>query len=392
MRPFIDQLEPPRPAFATRYPNGTRHPTAGRRSLRLPGNKNADVPWHSVRPAVLHYGDYVKDQTYIDSVFRRFDADLSGALERTELHALLVAVAPDEISVDEADVTFILEHFDRDDEGVISRDELLPMLAKWSQVAFHKIEAASLPSRSGWTQLKQSVAPALDGVGDALGGAGGRLLSIAQLARQQAQRKQAVVSRWRTAEGRVAESLHTDDGSGSSMMKVVVAARQQQSEECAQRRQPEEAAYANGGAASDDAGRSLGPEVSTVPALRTPIPVYDAPADVELSAGTLRQAMEKTHSRSSAFSLGDHDRPWEPQDHIHARSHKRDATRRALVASRTASTRNALTVASMGSTGEVPPAAPGAQPRRPGADANARIVRDADSGPTAGSSSLCVLL
>ena len=104
-------------------------------SMRLSGNKDGEVAWHDARQTVLWYADYCKDQSYIDSVFKRFDDDGSGTLESDELINVLRTVAPDGVAVDEADVQFVLEQTDENSDGVIDREELLPMLAKWAQIA-----------------------------------------------------------------------------------------------------------------------------------------------------------------------------------------------------------------------------------------------------------------
>ena len=46
--------------------------------MRVKGNKDGAVAWHQARQTVLDYGDYLKDQMYIDSIFSRFDSDNSG--------------------------------------------------------------------------------------------------------------------------------------------------------------------------------------------------------------------------------------------------------------------------------------------------------------------------
>ena len=152
-------------------------------SLTIPGNKDGDVSWHDVRPCVLDYGDYCKDQSYIDSVFQRFDSDLSGELDAEELLQLLRSIAPEEISVDMTDVEYVLQQFDLNSDGVIDRDELLPMLAKWAHIAFEKVEEQHALQEKGRRQW-QMIAAEAKNVGGVIATGGERMLSLVQLARQ----------------------------------------------------------------------------------------------------------------------------------------------------------------------------------------------------------------
>ena len=112
-------------------------------SMKIAGDPNGSLSWHDVRPAVLQYNDYVKDQQYIDTVFERYDTDHSGELDASELLHLLQRIAPAHLQVDESDVEYILQHFDSNSDSVIDRNELLPLLAKWSHIAFDKNERAA---------------------------------------------------------------------------------------------------------------------------------------------------------------------------------------------------------------------------------------------------------
>ena len=55
---------------------------------------------------------------------------------------MMKMLAPD-VDPDESDVHFVLEQCDDDENGTISRDELLPVLAVWKQVAQEKPPAAA---------------------------------------------------------------------------------------------------------------------------------------------------------------------------------------------------------------------------------------------------------
>lgn len=104
-------------------------------NMRIPGDKNGAVSWHQARSTVEMYHEYCRDQKYLDSVFSRFDADDNGTLDLHELPALLQEMAPEGVVVDASDAKYVLEQCDSDGDGVISRDEVMPMLARWKQVA-----------------------------------------------------------------------------------------------------------------------------------------------------------------------------------------------------------------------------------------------------------------
>ena len=103
-------------------------------SMHLPGNKNGSVTWHNARATVHEYHEYTRDQNYLDSVFRRFDADGNGTLDATELPGLLEAVAPEGRKITASDVHYIMCQCDNNGDGVISRDEVMPMLARWKHI------------------------------------------------------------------------------------------------------------------------------------------------------------------------------------------------------------------------------------------------------------------
>ena len=193
-------------------------------SMRLPGNKHGAVMWRDARQTVLWYGDYCKDQHYIDKIFQKFDTDASGTLEAVELRQVLEAVAPEGCAVDEADVAYVLEQFDDNADGVIDRDELLPMLAKWSNIAYDKLEqqrAQAARIERNWLALKSTV---IDPAADAVQGAGQKLLALAQIAK--AQRKAEVQSKWQHAADSAAPG--SPGAKGNKMMRLVQAAKAQQ--------------------------------------------------------------------------------------------------------------------------------------------------------------------
>ena len=107
-------------------------------SMTIAGDKNGSVSWHDARKTVETYHDYCKDQRYLDAIFKRFDADDSGFLDLDELPLLLQAIAPEGCQVDRVDAEYVLKQCDENGDGVISRDEVMPMLARWSKIAITK--------------------------------------------------------------------------------------------------------------------------------------------------------------------------------------------------------------------------------------------------------------
>ena len=262
-------------------------------SLNLPGRKDGAVAWHDAREAVLTYGDMVKDQAYIDSIFKRYDRDDSGTLEEGELLSLLKAVAPDGCEVDETDVAYVLEQTDKNGDGVIDRDELIPMLAKWTQIAFVKLEKgkaqaqaeaeAARPISKNWQALKSS---AVSG--------GGRLRDIVASAQQQ-HKKEVATKRWASAgEALVkrtpsqAEGGEAKPSSGAGahrLLQVVAAARKMREQE------------ANGEASMTNTTDDSGSDAST--------PADSLPPNV----------LGRLHSRNDVRAAGvDRDGAWHASD------------------------------------------------------------------------------
>ena len=56
--------------------------------------------------------------------------------------------------MDDADVAYVLEQCDKNGDGVIDREELLPMLAKWAQIAFVKLERGKADAESAITERR----------------------------------------------------------------------------------------------------------------------------------------------------------------------------------------------------------------------------------------------
>ena len=321
-------------------------------SMRIRGNKNGDVSWHDVRPCVLEYGDYCKDQSYIDSVFQRFDNDHSGELDAEELLLLLRSIAPEDISVDMSDVEYVLQQFDLNSDGVIDRDELLPMLAKWAHIAFEKVEQQHALQEKGRQQWRLIAAEARN-VGGVIATGGERVLSIVQLARQAREKQVEVQSKWHLAAEGAAPS------SQKKLLKIVAAAKKQQklekeasdAEEALCRAAADDGApssAATAAAAAEDSSGPVGAEESVMPGLPSfpsrvryvsedsagIAPTDDRAIGLLSPKSGLEQALVRMHSRSESNELAgaDRDRAWEPTDRLNLRRNT-FAAKRAATAS-----------------------------------------------------------
>lgn len=262
-------------------------------SMHIKGDANADLAWRDVRPAVLQYNDYVKDQNYIDTVFARFDVDSSGELDRAELLLLLKSIAPDQVEVDETDVEYILSCFDLNSDGLIDRQELLPLLAKWSHIAFEKVEKMREERQrtiaKQWNLVKAEAAE----VAHAVQGGGARVVNLVQAARQAREKQKVVQSKWQ----RAANSA-TDPAGGKSggLIRIVEAAKRQQE---AERRASVEGA------------------ASVVTPVVPSLPVAEALAAGEMPAGLQHSRSESMLEDSQAAR--DRDASWRPTDEVNAR-------------------------------------------------------------------------
>ena len=336
LRALLTFLHPSRPPTEQNLDYLVERATAVESSsTRIPGNKNGVVGWHDLRQVVLWYGDYCKDQSYIDSIYTRYDVDGSGKLESTEIFTLLRAVAPEECAVDEADVRYILESFDTDKNGVIDRDELLPMLAKWAQVAYTKVEQQRLEEkrlsvRHQWHNLQGAVASVGDAVVETQ--VGSRLASIASLARQQQQHTQTVRSRWQTA---AHAGSPQKESKGTAILRLVAAAREKQKYDAAvpsgDRASSSDSPAGVSGAGSVGSGDvppAAMPQTNGV-SIEGPLSPRQqrvlAAANAQPPTAEALLAMSKVHSRSSAEVVGDLDGPWRRSDRALARRLSRAA-------------------------------------------------------------------
>ena len=88
----------------------------------------------ALRKVVRRHAAYASNQQWIETMFRKFDEDNSGYIEEAEVRGLLKELSPDGIVTDD-DLAYIWGQCDPDNDGKISRDELLPLAATWNVVA-----------------------------------------------------------------------------------------------------------------------------------------------------------------------------------------------------------------------------------------------------------------
>lgn len=69
---------------------------------------------------------------------------------------MMALLANDDVDVDDEDVKFVLAQCDDDGNGAISRDELLPTVAMWSQMVNSKTRRSSQGSQGEWRSSQGS--------------------------------------------------------------------------------------------------------------------------------------------------------------------------------------------------------------------------------------------
>lgn len=106
----------------------------------------------AVLAAQQKYGEYIKHCKTIEKMYKKFDTDGDGGLSKNEFRLALDSYernlnrSPDNgltrvhLFVTNADIDFILEQADADKDGQISKNEMLPALAAWEELATIKME------------------------------------------------------------------------------------------------------------------------------------------------------------------------------------------------------------------------------------------------------------
>ena len=116
-----------------------------------------ELPREEVLQAVTKFRYYLQEEKLIESMFRQFDLEGTGALNARELGLVLQRFQDDlpvaektdirgvvhNICVSAEDVDFVMRECDIDQSGSIDRSELLPCFGTWKQLAeAHTAEAA----------------------------------------------------------------------------------------------------------------------------------------------------------------------------------------------------------------------------------------------------------
>ena len=119
---------------------------------------DAPLPRDAVLGSVRKYRLYLREKKKVDELVRRWDIDGNGTLDRNELRKLLLNKEKTlkskreaggiivDIEPDDADIDWILQECDANNDGVIGRAELLPALATWATIAEQKVETAQTSS------------------------------------------------------------------------------------------------------------------------------------------------------------------------------------------------------------------------------------------------------
>ena len=81
---------------------------------------------------------YVKEKSSIDAIFRQFDTNGSGVLEKDQLLALMKRYEPNVKNIQDSDVEFVLQKCDVSQTGTILPSEVLPAIALWKELAKQK--------------------------------------------------------------------------------------------------------------------------------------------------------------------------------------------------------------------------------------------------------------
>lgn len=106
----------------------------------LKGNKDGAVSRTDLMQTVMRYRDHIGEQATLDKIFDEYDKDKNGTFDADELLEILKACAPEGLVVDDGDAQYILELCDTNENGMIDRDELQPMIARWKMIAQEKAE------------------------------------------------------------------------------------------------------------------------------------------------------------------------------------------------------------------------------------------------------------
>ena len=113
-------------------------------SLNLSGSKDGRVSRMAAEKTIQRYDAYIRQKETLDDIFTKHDKDQSGNLDRVEVLSMMneiIAKTPGfmHIVATEGDVEYLMATCDEDgDTETVSREELLPALALWKELAQQK--------------------------------------------------------------------------------------------------------------------------------------------------------------------------------------------------------------------------------------------------------------
>ena len=96
---------------------------------------------------VARHVDYVMVQPEIDKIFDEFDENKNGFIDGEELQKFLEKMRPDD-EISQGDKQHVMQECDTNNDGKLSRDEILPMCAEWQKVAPPTASSSPLPPRA----------------------------------------------------------------------------------------------------------------------------------------------------------------------------------------------------------------------------------------------------
>lgn len=103
-------------------------------------DENGDVQANKISIVILKYKNYMKQKDRYDNLFKKFDTDGTGKLDKTQVLAMLKEVARGRVAVDEEDVSRVMETADIDKSGDIDADEMKLAVVEWDQTIQQKIQ------------------------------------------------------------------------------------------------------------------------------------------------------------------------------------------------------------------------------------------------------------
>lgn len=113
-------------------------------SLQLRGSKDGVVSRMAAEKTIQRHDAYIRQKETLDGIFTKHDKDFSGNLDREEVLSMMNEIITKtkgfmHITATEGDVEYLMASCDTDgDTETVSREELLPALALWKELAQQK--------------------------------------------------------------------------------------------------------------------------------------------------------------------------------------------------------------------------------------------------------------